>query len=121
MDKDAHLRQGADAEALACRHLSAHGLSLVQRNYHCARGELDLIMRDGVELVFVEVRFRKHDHFGSGAESVDRRKQTKLIAAALHYLQHTQQHKQPCRFDVVAITPRGPSHTIDWIRDAFQN
>lgn len=112
--------QGQAGEDLACQHLQQKGLTLVERNYRCARGEIDLIMRDGKALVFVEVRRRRNADFGGAAASVDARKQAKLIATALHYLQQ-QPHlgKLAARFDVVAITGN-TSVTIDWIKDAFQ-
>ncbi|MDX1252118.1 MAG: YraN family protein [Gammaproteobacteria bacterium] len=113
--------RGAEAEELACRHLQKEGLLLVERNYRCQRGEIDLIMRDGASMVFVEVRYRRSVRFGSGAESIDRRKQAKLAAAALHYLQsHRNAAKCPARFDVVSIAPDVSGSRIDWIKNAFE-
>ena len=94
--------QGAAAEELACRYLEAQGLTLVMRNFRCRWGELDLIMRDGEQLVFVEVRSRRHSRYGTPAESITRAKQQRLLRAAAFYLQY-QQLDLPCRFDVVAI------------------
>ena len=93
---------------------------LVSRNYRCRRGELDLVMRDADTLVFVEVRRRTSRAFGGGLDSVDARKQARLVAAAEYYLiANRVGDDQPCRFDVVAID--GPSRraTIEWIRGAF--
>ena len=110
-------QQGQMAEAEACRHLQQQGLGLVERNYQCRSGEIDLIMREQQSLVFVEVRYRSSAQFGGAAASVDPRKQAKLIAAASHYLQqHPALAQHPARFDVVAITPTA----LEWIRDAFQ-
>ena len=112
------INTGKDAEAHACRHLQAQGLQLLQRNYHTRRGEIDLIMQDKDSLVFVEVRYRRQSGFGSAAESVDRHKQSKLIACANHYIQTFPEiARQPCRFDVVSIG--GNMDTIEWIRNAF--
>lgn len=111
--------QGAAAEHLALRYLEACGLQLVTRNFRCRGGELDLIMRDGEQLVFVEVRSRRYSHFGTPAESVTRAKQQKLLRAAAFYLQR-QELDLPCRFDVVAILPSADEPHIEWIRDAFQ-
>ena len=109
---------GKDAEDHACRYLQARGLQLVQRNYHSRRGEIDLVMQDKDSLVFVEVRYRRQSRFGSAAESIDRRKQSKLIACANHYLQAFPGIAgQPCRFDVVSIG--GNMKRIEWIRNAF--
>lgn len=115
MDQPPHLKAGRDAEDRACAYLSERGLQLLQRNYRCRSGEIDLIMRDGATLVFVEVRFRADSRFGHGADTVDRRKQLRLIGAAQTYLQHTRDGS-PCRFDVVAIT----GHQLQWLADAFQ-
>jgi putative endonuclease len=106
---------GEDKERLALAFLQNQGLRLIARNHRCRRGEIDLVMRDGDTLVFVEVRYRRSTRFGTPAETVDVHKQRRLEAAALHYL---QQHptKLPCRFDVLAVS--GNNH-IDWIRDAF--
>ena len=84
---DSHLKKGQYAEQLACDHLEKEGLRLVQKNYHCPMGEIDLIMKDKEMLVFVEVRYRKNTQYGSGAESVNGPKQKKLLSTAMHYLQ----------------------------------
>lgn len=110
--------RGRAAEDLACHYLAERGLVLLERNYRCRRGEIDLILRDTDTLVFVEVRYRGQGRFGSAAESVDRHKQMRLAACARQYLQarpHTV--RTCCRFDVVAID--GPDCKIEWIRDAF--
>jgi putative endonuclease len=106
---------GAEKERLARAFLERQGLRLVTGNYRCRRGEIDLVMRDGGVLVFVEVRYRSTDLFGTPAETVGMRKQRRLVAAAAHYLQR-HCSSLPCRFDVLAIGDQG---RIDWIRDAF--
>lgn len=112
---------GKQAEAAACDYLQRQGLTLVERNYHCRRGEIDLIMRDSASTIFVEVRYRRSSRFGSSAESVDWRKQAKLLATAEHYLQqHPRAARGACRFDVVALTTENDQTRIDWITDAFQ-
>ena len=111
---------GRDAESLAERFLVRRGLVPVSRNYRCRRGEIDLVMRDADTLVFVEVRRRTSRAFGGGADSVDARKQARLVAAAEHYLMTNWiGDDHPCRFDVVAID--GPSRrtAIHWVSDAF--
>lgn len=113
------IAKGAAAEDLALRYLEARGLTLVTRNFHCRTGEIDLIMRDGEYLVFVEVRSRRHARYGAPAESVTRTKQQKLLRAAAFYLQR-QRLNLPCRFDVVAILQPGGEPSMEWIRDAFQ-
>ncbi len=108
---------GVQAEQTACRHLERQGLRLLTRNYRCRGGEIDLIMRDGDSLVFVEVRYRRHDRYGSGAESVDLRKQSRIIHCAQHYLQQYPAAQQlPARFDVISLAA---DHDLQWIRNAF--
>jgi len=107
---------GDDAEVLAISYLQQQGLKLVDRNYHCRRGEIDIIMEDAGTLIFIEVKYRQSDQFGSAAEMVTPQKQQKIITTALHYL---QQHKldRACRFDVVTITPK---NGMQWIKGAFE-
>ena len=116
----AHLSQGRKTESTACRHLTKQGLKLLTRNYRSRFGEIDLIMAHRDTLVFVEVRYRNSERYGTPAETVNRRKQEKLRATAEIYL---QQHKtvstMPCRFDIVAITGDHGGGRIDWIQDAF--
>jgi putative endonuclease len=106
---------GREAEHLAQKLLARQGLTAVASNYRCRGGEIDLIMRDGDSLVFIEVRYRSRDDFGGALSSVDRRKQERLILAARHYLAGSG-WSGPCRFDVVAIGGRSGA---EWIRDAF--
>ncbi len=110
-----HLRNGEAAEERARRWLERQGMRLVTRNYRCKAGEIDLVMQEGATLVFVEVRYRSHQGFGSAAESVTPAKQQRLRRAANHYLQRLSRIP-PCRFDIVGIDA---ANRIDWIRDAF--
>lgn len=113
--------RGAWAEQMAHDHLVGAGLTCIARNYRCRRGEIDLVMRDGDETVFVEVRYRSRDDYGSGAESVDARKQRRISAAASLYIaRHPAHGDRPCRFDVVSVSPSPRIRPrIQWIRDAF--
>jgi putative endonuclease len=109
---------GLPAEQLAATFLQKQGLTLVQTNYHCRYGEIDLIMQHHGTLVFVEVRLRSNTRFGGAAESIDYSKQQKLIRACQHYLQmHNVQ--SPCRFDTVLMS-RVDSAQIEWIRNAIE-
>lgn len=122
--KAAHLKQGEDAEAACCVYLKSQGLKLVNKNFNCRYGEIDLIMLDNKVLVFVEVRFRKNTHYGGGLESVTAVKQQKLRKTAELYLQQNRQYKN-ARFDVVSMakntqtTLAGQPYTYDWIPNAF--
>ncbi len=109
---------GDEAEQAALRYLEQRGLRLITRNYRCPRGEIDLIMADGNQLAFIEVRYRKSSLFGSAAESVTITKQRRIAAAASHYLV-TQGGNKSCRFDVVALEGDHKDR-IEWIQNAFQ-
>lgn len=116
---------GQHAEDLALQFLQSKGMQLIDRNYRCKMGEIDLIMQHDTELVFVEVRYRKHTNFGSGAESVDYRKQQKILKSAEHFLQYQSKYAAlPCRIDVVSITAMhkisDQQTDIDWIPNAIQ-
>jgi len=114
-------QRGRWAETLAFEHLQAAGLSEVTRNYRCRVGEIDLVMRDGPTLVFVEVRYRGRSDFGSGAASVGSRKQARLINSAQHFLQRNSTlAKANCRFDVIGVAGPQAEPRIEWIRDAFR-
>ena len=113
---------GQEAELLAKQYLKEQGLRWQQSNYHCRQGEIDLIFMDAQQLVFVEVRYRKSNHYGGAAETVDRRKQNKLILAARHYLHaHNLTEAISCRFDIISIENSAtvPAHTIQWLKNAF--
>jgi len=117
-DKGPTTNRGAHAEAEARAYLQQQGFSFVCANYYCKGGEIDLVMLDGQRLIFVEVRHRKSNRYGSAAESVDNRKQKKLRHAAQHYLQQ-HPHSGSCRFDVIAMTGPVARNNIDWIKNAF--
>lgn len=117
--------QGQYTENLACEFLLNHGLKLIERNYHSRMGEIDLIMQDDTHLVFVEVRYRRNNHYGSGAETITNGKQSKLLKTASAYLQqHAKLAKYPARFDVVSMTgvintTNNTGVNINWIKNAF--
>ena len=111
--------RGAQAERLAAQFLQGRGLKLLQQNYRCRYGEIDLILQDADTLVFAEVRLRQHRSFGGAAASIDAAKQGRLIRAAQHYLS-TLGHIPPCRFDAVLLDSLENS-SPEWIRNAFTN
>lgn len=111
---------GQTAENMACDYLLMKGLKLITRNYRCKMGEIDLVMRDKDYLVFVEVRFRRNQAFGTSSETVTYFKQNKLVRSAHFYLQqHHLTDKVPCRFDVIAITQAATHPNIEWVKNAF--
>lgn len=118
-EKAAHLRAGQQGEDRALAYLQAQGLVLVERNYRCRGGEIDLVMRDGGTVVFVEVRYRSSEGFGGALASVGSRKQARLVYAAAHYLA-AKRVDRPARFDVAAVSGTPGKLAIQWIKDAFQ-
>ncbi len=106
---------GARAEALAADFLLARGLAIVERNFRCRRGEIDLIARDGETLVFIEVRLRTRRDFGGAAASITAAKRARIAAAALFYLGRLRR-TPPCRFDAVLFDGIAADR-IEWLRD----
>lgn len=111
-------KQGCLAEQRARDYLIDQGLTWLASNYHCRVGEIDLIMRDGEALVFVEVRSRVSNAFGGALASVTRSKQQKLIkTACLYVLTNNLQDKHPLRFDVIGVD--GTPSQLTWVKNAF--
>lgn len=108
--------RGRAAEDAAVAHLVRRGVSIVERNFTCRIGELDIVAREGTELIFVEVRSRRDDSTGGAPAAVGWRKQRQLARVAEAYLSLRQPRFDSCRFDVVAVT----GERIDWFRDAFR-
>lgn len=113
---------GRQAEDLACDYLSRQGLMLLERNYRCKMGEIDLVMLHDQRLIFVEVRYRKPGIFGQAVDSVTWQKQKKIFKTAQHFLcSHPQYSRSYCRFDVISVTPLSlVGLDILWLQDAFQ-
>jgi putative endonuclease len=116
-----HLRKGLRFEDQARDYLQAHGLLLLQSNYRCRFGEIDLVMRDGDTLCFIEVKFRESLLFGGAAASMPRSKQRRIIKAALFYISaHKQIANQAMRFDALLIQRQANGNNeINWIQNAF--
>ena len=106
---------GARAEDLCAELMRRAGLVLVERNWRCRHGEIDLIAEERGMLVFAEVRMRSGPGFGGAAESVTAAKRQRLLAAARLYL--SRRADTPCRFDVFLVD--GAGSNVQWIRDAF--
>ena len=114
--------RGAFGEERAARYLQRKGYRIVERNFRCRQGEIDIIARKREILAFVEVKLRRDDRFAEAREFVTRAKQGRILAAAQLYLARTQEELQP-RFDVIEIYAppgeRGPIR-IEHIENAFQ-
>lgn len=109
------MNDGAQAERQAAQYLRQQGLQPVAQNYRSRFGEIDLIMRDGATLVFVEVRLRRNGDFGGAAASIDAHKQRRIVRTAQQYLAGLA-HVPPCRFDAVLMGDSG----VEWLRNAFE-
>lgn len=110
---------GKEGEQIAEAFLRKKGYRLVERNYRCPVGELDLVFLDRRVLVFVEVKTRTDDRFGAPLESVHPRKQQKMIKAALFFLSQHRLHHREARFDVVGISLKGGERVVEHIENAF--
>ena len=109
-------KTGARYELLAAVHLEKCGYHIIEKNYRCRIGEIDLVACDGAYLVFVEVKYRSTNESGLPEEAVDLRKQRQISRVAAWYLtEKGLDIYTPCRFDVVAI--EGEENRL--YRDAF--
>jgi putative endonuclease len=108
---------GTEQETIAAKYLEKNGYVILEQNYRCRYGELDIVASKNDMLVIVEVKFRNSAGCGDPAEAVDARKQKKICRVTLDYLmRHPWYHEKPCRFDVIAIYGDGQ---ISHIEDAF--
>jgi putative endonuclease len=108
--------RGSRAEDTAADFLQQQGLTLVERNYRCRFGEIDLIARDGEMLVFIEVRLRSSRAFGGAAASITAAKRHKLLLTARHYLAG-RRRTPACRFDAVLLA--GDAAAPEWLKNVF--
>lgn len=127
------IEKGKHYEQRAIQFLEKHGLKLIEKNYRCKAGEIDAIMLDKKNdmLVFVECRYRKHKNFtnryASALESVDYRKQQKLLRTARYFLHCApfELKDKACRFDVIAIDENehhaSSPKKVEWIKNAFED
>jgi putative endonuclease len=111
---------GKEGEQLAERFLKTKGYKLVERNYRCAAGEIDLIVLDRRVIVFVEVKTRTGHGFGTPLEAVEFRKQRKMIQAAQYFLSAKGLHQREARFDVVGISWLKHEPVVEHIENAFE-
>jgi len=111
---------GKQGENDAVAHLKRNGYRILIRNYRTRLGEIDIIAKDGKSLVFIEVKARKSEHFGSPKWAITPVKQRKMSMVALQYLKETQQIQTKARFDVVTVGPEGKAARIEIIKNAFE-
>ncbi|MCX5833097.1 MAG: YraN family protein [Deltaproteobacteria bacterium] len=118
MTKD-RIRTGKEGEEIAARYLEKEGYRIIERNYRCVFGEMDIIARDGGAYVFVEVKSRRSERFGDPKLAVDYRKQRKMSMVAMCYLKEKRLLESPSRFDVVAVRFFPEEPRVELIRNAF--
>jgi putative endonuclease len=112
-------QKGKSGEDAAARHLEERGFTILERNYRFERGEIDIVAEEGNELVFVEVKSRGSNQFGSPEEAVTEEKQEQIRKVAEGYLFENECHDRICRFDVVAVELHDGTAELRHIRDAF--
>lgn len=117
---DGKLLLGKEGERVAEQYLRKKGYRLVERNYRCPAGELDLIVLDRRVIVFVEVKTRTGRGFGTPAEAVEFRKQRRMSRAAQFFLNARGLHQRDARFDVVAVFWAGRQPAVEHIENAFE-
>jgi putative endonuclease len=109
---------GLNAEQRAVQYLRTAGLQIVQRNYACRMGEIDIVARHGTTLAIVEVQLRSTQRYGGAAASITRAKRRRLVLATRHLLaRYPMLQRMPVRFDAVLVPPGDGA--IEWLRGAF--
>ena len=116
-----NLRKGLRYETQARDYLQARGLRLLQSNFRCRLGEIDLIMDHADCICFIEVRYRDSLHYGGASASITRAKQRKIVKAALFYLSgHHSLAQRALRFDALLLQRQADDRLdFDWIQNAF--
>jgi len=113
------VKLGQIGEDLAVAYLQKKGYKIIQRNYRTLIGEIDIIARDGDDLVFIEVKTRESLEYGQPFESVNRNKRRKIANVAMLYLKRLKNIPH-CRFDVVSVYYEDGRVECDVIKDAFE-
>ena len=110
-------KEGAYYENLVAEYLKTQGYEILEKNYRCRIGEIDLIAKEGETLVFVEVKYRRNDKMGDPKEAVDQKNQKKISMTASYYLMRECGRMDiPCRFDVAAVL----GDQIEVVKNAFE-
>ena len=111
---------GGDTESLACRFLISQGATILEKNYRCKQGEIDIIASDGRYICFIEVKYRKDDRYGEPQEAVSGSKIAHICKVSKFYLYSKyKSYDLPVRYDVIAISPDDKMLTFKWIKNAF--
>jgi len=119
MSSDRRQTLGELGETLACDELRRRGYAILERRYRTRYGEIDIVARHGDVLVFVEVKARRSDVFGSGAAAVTPNKQRRVARMAADFLVRRRLQDRPCRFDVVSVAMGEERPRIEVFAGAF--
>ena len=113
--------KGKVTEQFAEKFLAKQGLSIIEKNFHCRQGEVDLIMLDGDTYVFVEVKYRKNKAFGGAIAAIPSSKQKKVRHCVTFYLHQAglNEYNTSCRIDVVALEGDIKHPQVTWLKNAF--
>ncbi len=113
--------KGDMTESYAAQFLQQQGLEIVTMNFHSRHGEIDIIAQDNETYIFVEVKYRKNNHYGGAISTISAKKQQKLKLCAAFYFQQSQlnEYNTACRFDVIALQGDLNHPEITWLRNAF--
>lgn len=113
---------GAFGENMACSYLEKQGCRILERNFSCKAGELDIIAFDGDTIAFVEVKCRTGTHYGNPAEAVSYYKQNRIVKTALFFMTKHKNFDYMCRFDVIEVLTNGTEEdtSINLIKNAFE-
>ena len=115
------ITSGKQAEDIAASYLTKNNIEIVTRNFHSRFGEIDLIAVDKDILLFIEVRYRKNEHYMSAVETIDQHKCKKIVITSEYYLNKYRKYQSYfCRYDVITITGELKEPVIEWIKNAFQ-
>lgn len=111
---------GNAGEDFAAAYMQKNGMRLLERNYYCRMGEIDIIAQDGDTVVFAEVKTRAGKSYGTAAEAVTRAKMDKLVKTAYTYIEEKGLHDSNCRFDIAEVYGKGGRFEINYIKNAFE-
>jgi putative endonuclease len=110
---------GVDGEDAAVAYLEANGYRIVERNFRCERGELDIVAERAGTIIFCEVKTRSTDRWGHPSEAVNHQKRARIRRLAAHWLLERGARPAAVRFDVISSVAHGASHRLTHIEDAF--
>jgi len=115
-----NITTGKLGEQMAAAYLEKAGYLILEQNYRCRFGEIDIVAKDGDTIVFVEVKSRRSENYGLPQLAVGHEKQRRISKISLYYLQTHCFYCSNARFDVVAVSLRAENSHIELIKDAFE-